>query len=316
MKTANLISYVLILAGFVASLAVSGQKSINPRSLKGKCKSLTVRVYCDAENHNPSDVWRKCYYDDCDSLFFDNNGNILKSFSFDENWNVYLAEFEYDGHSNRIDFKSFDPNGKLLNHTVSAFKLDSLGRVVEETDNETGSGVANKEKETKAVIKYDEKGNKTAYSLVDSTGQMSSMYIYKYNNNNNLTDESLVFPGDVEVSKNIYKCDERGNRTLSEYYNRGKLVSSTREKYDNQNNVVAREVIQRKGDQLQLQYRSIMRYNLLNDLISEQVFNEKGEVLSTVSYSYQYDDHENWIECIGYHQDHPDRKIVRRISYF
>lgn len=308
---------IFLLISFVTGFNALGQDRINPRSLKEKCKSLTIRIYCIIENYDNPGIWRKCYYDDCDSLFFDQKGNVLKSFSFDENWKKQKAEFEYDNLSNRIRSKSYDSNGKLLNHSEFKYKYDHKGHIIEDQWTETGSAIVNNSREFKITSKYDESGNKTESRIINANGEVSSKNIYKYNDNNQLIEESFVFPENIESQKEVYRYDILGNRALQEHYNKGKLYSKINWIYDSKHNLIEVTEYEKKGDELKFVSRSSFKYDDHGNQIEESTSNEKGELLSSVNYRYQYDQKGNWRECIFYDTKNiPGRKIVRKIEYY
>lgn len=313
-------SIIFLLISFITSFNALGQDRINPRTLKEKCKSLTIRIYCNIKNDDKPVIWQRCYYDDCDSLLFDQKGNVLKSFGFDENWNIRKAEFEYDSLSNRISTKSYDSSGKLLNHTEFKYKFDDKGHIVEEISDESffvpGDSFLNRMVNT-GKSKYDENGNKTELCLIIANGKVTSTVAYKYNENNQLIEESSIISGTSIINTEYYEYDKHGNRTLWEHYNRGKLYSRNLSKYDDRNNLIEHVEYERRDGQLMFVFKSTIEYDESNNQTKVNTSNEKDELLLSVNYRYQYDQKENWTECaLDDTRNIPVRKIVRKIEYY
>lgn len=317
MRILSFLLIVILLVGFVSNVYSSQANRINPRTLKEKCKSLTIRIYCNIENDDKPFIWRKCYYDECDSLLFDQKGNVLKSFGFDEKWNILRTEFEYDNLSNRISLKSYDSTGKLLNHTKETFMYDHKGRIIGESSTSTGDGLVNKYHVIRSKSKYDEDGNRTEYCLIDANGKESSKTSYIYDEKKQITEESNIISGTSIINTEYYEYDEHGNRTLWEHYNRGKLYSRNLTKYDDRNNMIEYVEYDRRDGQLMFVFKSTIEYDESNNQTKVSTYNEKDELLSSVNYRYQYDQKGNWTECVLYNTKKiPGRKIVRKIEYY
>ena len=317
MRILSFLLTVILLVGFISNVYSSQANRIDSRALKEKCKSLTISVYCNIENYDKPGVWRKCYYDECDSLFFDQKGNVLKSFGFDEKWNIRRTEFEYDNLSNRINTKSYDSTGKLLNHTKGNYKYDNKDRIIEESSTSTGDAIVTKYHVDRAKIKYDELGNKTEYCLIDANGKELSKISYRYNEKNQITEESHIITGTSIINTDYYEYDERGNRTLWEHYTRGKLYSRNLTKYDDRNNLIEYVEYENRDGQLKFLFKSTLKYDENNNQTEVNTYNEKGDSIAVGTYNYKYDHQGNWIECIGFNQQKkPTLKIVRKIDYY
>jgi hypothetical protein len=241
----------------------------------------------------------------------------LKSFGFDEEWNIRITEFEYDSLSNRISLKSYDSTGKLLNHTKDNYKYDNKNRIIEESSTSTGDAIVNKYRVGRAKIKYDEFGNKTEYCLIDANGKEGSKISYIYNEKNQIIEESSTIPGTSIINTEYYEYDEHGNRSLWEHYNRGKLISRNLTKYDDRNNRIEYVDYNVRNGQLKFEFKSTIEYDESNNQTKVRTFNEKDELLSTVNYKYQYDQKGNWTECVSYDtRNNPGQKILRKIDYY
>ncbi|HEY3371673.1 MAG TPA: hypothetical protein VGK10_12530 [Prolixibacteraceae bacterium] len=305
---------VMLLAGFISHSYASQAHSINPRILKGKCRSLVIKYFCDINRNDTLVQWERCYYIDYDSLTYDRKGNLLSACGFDSDWKTHKSIFEYDSLSNRTSTKSYDSSGSLANHTKFKYKLDDQGHVVEEISDESfsvpGDSILNRMLNT-GKSKYDKNGHKTELCLSAANGKVASTIAYKYNEKNQLIEENSIISGTSITNTDYYEYDEHGNRTLWEHYNKGKLSSRNLSKYDDRNNLIEHIAFDGRDGQLLFAFRSGLKYDQNNNQTEVNFYNEKGDLLSQISYSYRYDNQGNWIECITRGQ-----KIVRKIEYF
>lgn len=301
---------------FSIHISASDFFSINPRSVKGKYKSLVIKSYCDNDSTDTLVKWERCYFDDYDSITCDTKGNILSSFKFDSNWQMDSAFFEYDNLSNRICDKSYNSKGKLLNYTRHFYKYDNKNRIIEEIDSSIVDGLTHV-----MVIKgqtlYDENGNKTEDYLVDEKGNITSREVYKYNNENKVVEQSELMNPNRVWNRQVYKYDSLGYTNLWEWYDQnGQVTSRIKRRCDKDNNLLELTEFQMKDGKMKFQYRTTLKYDEHNNQTEVNYFNEKGDLLSHQTFCYKYDDHGNWIECTGCSQKYPSKKIVRKIVYF
>lgn len=306
----------MLLCGFFSDSYSSEAHRINPHILKEKCKSLVIKCFCNINSRDSVVTWERCYYDDYDSLVYDRKGNVLSTCSFDFDWKTHKSIFEYDSLSNRIRSKSYDSKHILQNYSRDTYKYDIKGHILEVKEIETGEAIANNYMEFSIKYKYDENGNQVECCLIDPKA-ISSKSIYKFNENNKVIEEIHFSSAGKVWNWDRYDYDNHGNRILWEQYNsEDKLTSRIKQKYDNSNNLIDNEEYELTDGKLQFAFRSKLKYDRNNNQIEVNTYNEKGDLASTLSFSYIYDNQGNWTECFEYYKDKPTKKIVRKIEYF
>jgi len=174
---------------------------------------------------------------------------------------------------------------------------------------------------SKNVFKYDEKGNMTELSSYTSDGKLVSTIKTSYDANGAVTSEQTILGnGNVELTSTI-KSDAKGNRIEQQdvrsnattnlfnynyfyvYDEKGQLLERTAFrgnntlafkyifKYDAAGNKI--EWTQ-GGSDGSIVGKVLYKYDDKNNLTEEIVYDSKGEVKSTFTYTYEFDKKGNW----------------------
>ncbi|WP_310595486.1 hypothetical protein [Flavobacterium sp.] len=175
--------------------------------------------------------------------------------------------------------------------------------------------------------KYNELGNKTEFSEYNSYG-ISFISKIKYNEKNQKIEQNRYTPEEGKrVMQFKLKYDSKGNCTeiRSDYGYVEKKV------YDENNNLIKETITHNLSETFQYTYK----YNDKNQKIIELyesgktqytyfedgnikdviVYNNDGSIQRKGNYTYQYDDHQNWIVQIGYEDGVPIFYLERIIEY-
>ena len=161
------------------------------------------------------------------------------------------------------------------------------------------------------------------YDVVDKFGDIQKVNIsfsIRFNNYEIFNKEGNVieyngYNSDGSLDdKYIYKYDDNGNRIESNGYNSdGSLKSKFIDKYDDNGNKI--EYIRYNSDGF-LDWKSISKYDDKGNRIESIEDNSNGSLNYTLSYDYEFDKNNNWINRIYYENKIPKTIVERTIEYY
>ena len=222
-------------------------------------------------------------------LTFDEDGKQTEEIRYNSNGNIEKKKkWAYNRDGSLIEFKRYT---KEILRDHRKFKYNSNNKLIE-----------------KLKIKSD--------------GSLGSKYVYKYNSEGKMV-ESQIFIGLARGFKNIYKYNENGTVRENNQYNcYGVFHSKETYLYDTNKHLIMRNTFAENGRQNEKwvwkrnedgfetfvkdngYWNSYKEYtlsffrNTLNDILSLVYISEEGS--ETNSYSYIYDNQNNWTQKISY----------------
>ena len=181
----------------------------------------------------------------------------IKTYSYDANGNEIKC-LQYSGSGKSVDFKTYtkyyaknkpasiisydayggicykklfyyDKYGRLIKEkeekeveiTISRYKYDSKGRVIEYDDCNPDNTII-----SKTLYTYDAKGNKIEEKRCGVDGTLYEKSTYKYNANNKIIEKIEYDRDDQPERKSVYKYDSIGNIIEIEIYDKDGTPSS------------------------------------------------------------------------------------------
>jgi hypothetical protein len=158
---------------------------------------------------------------DTETYTYDEKGNLVKSRKEDEYGTlIRMSTHAYDAKGNKIRTVTYNPDTEEPSR-ISEFNYDPNGSLLEETVSDPDGAVL-----TRKTYKYDSKNRKTEYAEQDlATGKITTR-TYKYDPQGNLTEETRSVKSGDETSLEtlIYTNDEAGNWTQIESNKDGSTV--------------------------------------------------------------------------------------------
>jgi hypothetical protein len=187
---------------------------------------------------------------------------------------IYNKEVLFNLDGNKIEENDYIPDGTLANRTVYLYKGDNLV----EYNNYDSQGMLF------GTGKYEsnENGLITMLNYRTTDGRYNWSESYEYDRNGNVVEVKRFKTKEVIDTKELYKFNDDGYLTESEFHRDDKLISKNNYNYDEEGN-----------------------FNELN-------FGDSA----VYTYKYNYDSHGNWIKKIVFENNNPSGILIREIEYF
>jgi hypothetical protein len=250
---------------------------------------------------------------DCNFLkVYDKQGNLLKTYFFDTNRLLYMKWYYiYNEDGQNVGWDSYDEFGDL--HQKRFFWYDDQGNEIRENWYLEGK------LDSWHKYSYDEKGN-LLQDLEHQEVNLNFKTNYKYDKDNNQIEEKRYVLYDDKTSSLVYaytyKYDDKGNRIVKYNCTSDSIGGSiNRYKYDqNGNQLEDRECSCDKFPSS----RRVNRYDKYNNLTQTYLIDNTDSIISTsrISFTYEYDKHDNWIKRITYQFKTPVSILERKIMYY
>lgn len=228
-------------------------------------------------------------------LYFDNlNGDIksVKTIKYNavdnlggitiEGENQYIEKkiTKYNIKGNIVEFTNFKPDNIIQNKLVNYH-------------NKEGFIIESKMYNSKGRLSY--KTNKIKYSKgriiestdYDSSGELLSITKYKRDNNGNMLEVTSYNPEGNPLARIVSKYDNTGNRIEE--------ISIINEIF---------------------QYKYILKYDSVENVIEKIEYDKNGLKIATETFSYEIDNHGNWIRRVTFEDSIPKYIIKREIEYY
>ncbi len=268
--------------------------------LKGKVKSYTKIKYTAKEIAGKIIKDKKlCLPNDCESLFFDSNGNLLEKISYNEsNQPVFEDYYQYDGNNHKeVERHYIDGN---INREI-LYHYDTTGNNIQKTEYLNGKFF------TKTTQKYDNNHNQIEQNTYNNDGSLSYRYIYTYHPNNNMIKKSIYKNNGSLESKETYLYDENGNKIEEKLINEIDKNKNYKITYAYNTDGKQIKLIKYNADD-SIEYKAINKYDRTGNNV-EQTHYTKTELSADENESYsltyrkisQYDNKGNLIKETYYH---------------
>lgn len=354
MKNTSQILSLLIL--FFSLISWTGEKERNDwekNELKGKVKSYTEFHYeLDSSAKTDQDFLPKIkksfnvqgYI--IEDLNYNEEGILDSETRYTYNENNRPAEalhYDGEGHLESIFTSEYDAQGRLIQVQIRTMdgdsgwtqKYDSDGNLIEKIEY-----YDNPNYNSSFVYTYDSKGNQIQGEKFDAKGKLLSKYQYNYNKKGKLTEEVWFDTDGKVLSKLAYKYRKKGRvqetknllpdlnspiEWIAEFDKSGKLIrektiyanpklnTSSTYKFDRNDNPIEDSFYVENG-KLDLRYTHF--YDEKGMLTGGTIESSEGISENTFSYSYHYDEKENWTEQKQYENGKTRLIIKRDYTYF
>ena len=248
-------------------------------SKKSTFKSITQASYSAKRS---GDLTRKQAFDkNLDrKSFYDEKGELIEYWKYERDGSIYQKiKLEKNQQGKLIVSRLYDKKGNLKSYTNTEF--DSYGNIVEYK-------TYNKSNELTSLQnnKYDSNGNVVSMLRTSIASNRTFKTTSKYNSKNQLIEETDFKPDGSVKDIRTFKYDYKGNEVESDLtkpnINYTKFIS----KYDKNNNI-----------------------------ISQHWYREDGSQKHWNSFSYVYDDNDNWITKKRYSNGELGYVWERKIEY-
>ncbi len=275
-------------------------KKSNKHSFNGNVKSITNLVYEPVEKFGEITKGKiiSPLSEDNFKIEYNNFGLITKRILFDKDGKtIYNTTFEYDNINNLIEVKRINSNDKTT--LLEKFSYDNKGNRIK-AYSKYGGISENK-------LEYEYNKNSQLINLKTNNGLESENYKYSYIYSNNKISEVIVKTTAGEI-KSRKKLSYLGNNIsqFKEYNSQNEIIETINFKYDIRNNLI---------------YKSVLRNNQNTSYEYSYQFNDKNDITAKitneykVTFAYKYDNNNNWISKIRYHNGFPEYLIIREIIY-
>jgi len=309
---------------------------LNKESLKGKVKSIKTDIYKLIQEKDTFKIGEKIneyYYEKDSYIKFNEAGNYLHSKDFYSNGKVkYEKIYTYDKKGRLIRRKEIDHYGKgsYQNYDIEYNSKDSIIKWTVSND------------VFKRIYKiFRDKKNRAIKGEVIQNDTIRYIYKYKYDDNDSIISENVYNTKEKrtikeverifnkEKLKKIEKITEYHHYDTFKYY--GEFIYNTNKKIieeKNSFNGIKNNITYSYYPNGILKTFTINdtfngspmtitnRYNKNGDLIEIETLNKNSNEKTIQNYRYKYDNHNNWIEKIGFKDNVPIYIVKRTITYY
>ena len=190
------------------------------------------------------------------------------------------AAARYNIFGKRVEEAKYQDNAISETKTIVFDDYKRITEIITNHDN----------KNTKEILKYDEKGNYTLSLFYNTKGELTSKVVNTYNLKGECVSEKVVElhagnePLALEETKNTF--DAKGNKTSSAVIG-APLSMKTVYIYDRNRRVTESRYFQ--GDMKVAAITEIMKYDNNRNLVEKQRKSGDGSIVSKVTYKYDID---------------------------
>lgn len=269
------------LKGPVASLK---ETKYSVRLEKGKAVKDTVAESPKSYSYNKAGyITEEVYYELNDSIserwnfVFDANNKQLEGKRYmSDGYLIWNYTCAYDAAVNCSEISKYE-DGSLVE--ISNFKYDSKGNCTSISSESEGLWLD--------TSRYDANNNEIEHLTINPDGEMVMHKTRAYDSNNNLI-ESVEYDNQGAVSfKQTFAYDKNNRETESKFYSSaGDVMERVGRTYDNKGNVIS--------------YTS---------------YKDNGDPKWTMTYTYDYDKHQNWTLKTDFADGKPAYITERLIKY-
>lgn len=236
-----------------------------------------------------------------------NNGDISKGEKKRLDYeHDFVKKYNINGNLSEANFYNVD--GKLLYNQL--YKYDDQGNKIEEITIH-----ANGDKIRKILI-YDGNGNEVEVAFYVKEDLNYKTYT-TYSNNGRKVESVVHNPSNNQKSKTVFINDENGNNIEMLGYNYdGSLDFKQISKYDSRGNGIEWAHYRQDGS---LEYQYKRKFDSRNNEIEWEIVYDsdlnKPDYLKK-SWTYKYDNNNNWVEKIFFEDNVPKGILEREIIYY
>jgi len=298
-------------------------------NLKGKVKSYTQYSYKAIKTSNKIKKRERTTDDHYKQIFnYNDKGYLLESLSYNEKDSLNNKfSYKYNEKGNLIELRQYELyykphfNIKIKKEKKTLFKYDEKENMIETIIYHTDMTIKNI-----IVLKYDEKGNKIEENYYNSWG-LNNKYYYKYDEKGNVIEiyfqnleqknMTKSYFKNLKVaseSKTEYKYNEKGNWIEKNVYNSdNSLINKSSAKYNDTENKIEENYYYPNNS---LKNKVSVQKDEKGNIIEYAKYSSDGSFIYDFSYTYTFDNRENWTKKIKFEGEVPTTIINREYKYY
>ena len=233
------------------------------------------------------------------SVITDTLGQLHK----EETYNVIL---KYDEKGQWTEWSNYYKDGGIIGLEILEF--DSEGNPIEMLVYRQGNI------HHRRVFTNDNRGNIIEVYRYDANDSLFAKSFHRYDEYDYEIEAYRYSATDSLISKTVSNYDKNGYLIESIVYgNDGSLTTKTLFMYDNLGNRIERTIYDL--DKILIE-KTTYKYDEKRFAIEVNTFNSKDNTNTKITYSYQYDTNDNWVERIEYNDGIAVRIIEKNIEYY
>ena len=219
------------------------------------------------------------------TVAFNDHGQVVRELRYNLHGEIsQIGSTKFDDHGNKKELLYRNPRGGLMFSLVSQY--DEAGKLLESVSTRV-NGLIIKQR---CLPLYDPAGKKIEETWFDEDGSLSRRFVYRYRVTGQLAHE---------VS---YEYDDDGS-----------IDEKWSALYDENGNVIESSCFDAHGQIIAGPIR--FRYNDEGDQIEAATFNLRGDLYSTTTFLYDFDEQRNWIKRLEIFKTSESGFETRVITY-
>lgn len=226
------------------------------RDLRKGNVAQRMEMLFDKEGHLVEERYRRRKHINRITYKYNKHGNCVEQNEYNLEHTLFVRyKYKYDRWGNQIEEQGFDSQGQLL-HTLShrynekgdelekrmrrgestdkmEYSFDAEGRLVEECKQKNGRF------DLRRTYLYDERGNKTEETTLDSDGNRTTQrFAYRYDENGRMLEERMLDGDGQTTMRYTMQYDKAGHITQRKQFDREGNFSGSSCLFDQRGNVV------------------------------------------------------------------------------
>jgi len=216
-----------------------------------------------------------------------------------------LYVMKYDNNRDRVEWVEYDEDDRLkLKRT---YKYDSRSNIIEQNEYFNDGALS-----SKSIYEYTDGYNLKIINY-NSKGQITKEITNEFDNNGNKIEILTNYAWLDFESRLTYKYDHQGNEIESVEFERGNLRNKMQSTYDLKGRIIY--TIETFPQDQNINYTRY-KYDRIGSLIEwKTTYEDKRKIPESHTFSFIYDEHQNWIKKISYRNFIPEKITERKITY-
>ena len=209
---------------------------------------------------------------------YDEQGNLLETINLDEYENLSRKTlYKYDEQGRQLQYTHSDADGNITSKSIHKYNAD--GKYLE-LNSYDAKGL-----KIQHLYRYNDAGEVLEWNRYNKKG-LDQKVIYRYNKQGNKVEE-LTHDAEGLTGKIIFKYDKKGNNIEKHTYDAEELTGKTIKQFDDKGNSVEYITYNADGS---FSERVAFKHNQHGDVIERKGYNEEGNLLTTETFDWEYDE--------------------------
>lgn len=298
----NKIVFVVFLS-LLFSICSFGQNDWENLDIKDEVKSMKEIDYKVVElfgEVKKTDVLKG------ENLLFNESGYVTIRKSYGANGApINQTSFVYDENNSIVEQNISDKKGKLIGRITNEYN-ESSKRIFQSSYKFDGS------LQSRASYDYIDHIQLKEIVTFDSNGDKKDLQVYNYHKRKQ-TKEVITINPKSQVRSNMMRYDKNDYLVESTVYDvMGEEKTNVILKYDDEGNMIESKFFNLE----ELVTKRKLKYNNLGFLVEEKVEYPLTDKKDLITYTYSFDNKENWIQMIKYVNSVPVNMKERTLVYF